>query len=154
MAANTLKSTSSVENYSSRNYKIDSYQLIPKISYLFSRNVSLDIFYEFQNKENKIADYETLKQTRFGTSFTYAGEKKLIMNGEISLYNNDFVGDAFSPVAYQMLSGLQPGKNTTWKLLVQKNLTQFLDINITYQGRKNETSELIHTGSVQLRAYF
>ena len=154
MAANTLQSVATVENYSSRNYKIDSYQLMPKVSYLFSRNVSLDIFYEFQNKENKISNFETLKQTRFGTSFTYAGEKKLIMNGEISLYNNDFAGDAFSPVAYQMLAGLQPGKNTTWKLLVQKNLTQFLDINITYQGRKNETSDLIHTGSVQLRAYF
>lgn len=154
MAANTLTSTANVENYSSRNYEIDSYQFIPKISYLFSRNVSLDVFYEFQDKENKISNFETLKQSRFGASFSYAGEKKLTMNGEISLYNNDFTGDAFTPVAYQMLGGLEPGKNTTWRLLVQKNLTQYLDINLNYQGRKNETSETIHTGSVQLRAFF
>ncbi len=76
------------------------------------------------------------------------------MNGEFSLYDNKFVGDALLPVAFQMLEGLQPGKKLTWRLLLQKNLTQFLDININYQGRKTETSKTIHTGNVQLRAYF
>jgi hypothetical protein len=38
--------------------------------------------------------------------------------------------------------------------LVQKNITQYLDININYQGRKSETSQTIHTGSIQLRAFF
>ena len=70
------------------------------------------------------------------------------------MYNNQFEGDALLPVAFQMLEGLQPGKNLTWRLLLQKNLTQFLDININYQGRKTETSKTIHTGNVQLRAYF
>jgi len=76
------------------------------------------------------------------------------MNGEFSLYQNKFEGDAQSAVAFQMLEGLQPGKNMTWRLLLQKNLTQFLDININYQGRKTETSQTIHTGNIQLRAYF
>ena len=53
-----------------------------------------------------------------------------------------------------MLEGLQPGKNQTWRLLLQKNLTQYLDININYQGRNSETSKTIHTGNVQLRAFF
>ena len=51
-----------------------------------------------------------------------------------------------------MLEGLQAGKNSTWRLLLQKNLTQYLDININYQGRKSDTSQTIHTGNVQLRA--
>jgi hypothetical protein len=53
-----------------------------------------------------------------------------------------------------MLAGLQAGKNSTWRLLLQKNLTQYLDININYQGRKSDTSDTIHTGNVQLRAFF
>jgi hypothetical protein len=53
-----------------------------------------------------------------------------------------------------MLEGLQVGKNGTWRLLLQKNLTQYLDINLNYQGRKGETSKTIHTGNIQLRAYF
>ena len=76
------------------------------------------------------------------------------MNGEVSLYQNKFTGNESTPVAFQMLEGLQVGENFTWRLLIQKNLTQFLDINLNYQGRKSETNKAVHTGSIQLRAYF
>ena len=142
------------ENYSSKNYIVKSDKINPKISYLFNKNASWDIFYEFKNKKNQLGNDEKLLQNRFGTSFTYASEKKVTMNGEFSLYQNKFFGDSQSPVAFQMLEGLQPGKNMTWRLLLQKKLTDFLDININYQGRKTETSQTIHTGNIQLRAYF
>jgi hypothetical protein len=87
-------------------------------------------------------------------SFRYAGKKQLTMNGEFSLFDNQFSGNQLAPAAYQLLEGLLPGKNTTWRLLLQKNITQYLDINLNYQGRKGETSAAIHTGSVQLRAFF
>jgi hypothetical protein len=150
----TVKTIAVVENYASRDYTIDTFQLAPKISYLFSQNASWDLFYEYQDKKNKIGSLETLKQIRLGTSFTYASSKKLTMNGELSLYENTFDGNALSPVAFQMLEGLQPGQNMTWRLLIQKNLTDYLDININYQGRKSETSQTIHNGNIQLRAYF
>jgi len=154
MFAKTIQTALTSENYPEKNYEIKGYQLAPKISYLFSKSTSWDLFYELQNKENQIGNFETLLQSRFGTSFTYAGEKKFTMNGEVSFYQNKFVGDEFSSVGFQMLEGLQTGQNLTWRLLLQKNLTNFLDINFNYQGRKSETSQAIHTGSVQLRAYF
>lgn len=153
-AGSSSVSESTSENYPSRNFEINSYRVEPKIGYLFSRNASWDLFYEFQQKENQIGAFETLKQTRLGTSFTFNSEKGFSMNGEFSLYNNTFIGDNLSAVAFQMLEGLQPGKNQTWRLLLQKNLTQFLDVNINYQGRNSETSKTIHTGNVQLRAFF
>ena len=112
------------------------------------------MFYEYQKKNNVLGDLESLKQNKLGTSFNYASEKKLILNGEFSMFDNNFKGLDFSPVAFQMLEGLQSGKNLIWRLLIQKNLTQFLDININYQGRKSESIKTIHTGNVQLRAYF
>lgn len=142
------------DNYATRNFKLNSYTIEPKISYLFSNNKSLSLFYEYKNKENIINLLETLKQQRFGISFNYSSDSKFTANGEFSLYNNEFIGNALSPVAFQMLEGLQPGKNSTWRLLLQKNLTQYLDININYQGRKSGTSSTIHTGNVQLRAFF
>jgi hypothetical protein len=150
----TIESATASENYGSKNFKVEGYMLAPKLSYIFSRNASLDVFYEYRNKANRIGDKEMLYQQRIGTSFSYASEKQFTASGEFSLYKNDFTGNALSPAAYQMLEGLQPGQNLTWRLLLQKNLTQFLDININYQGRKSETSQTIHTGSVQLRAYF
>ncbi|RZJ65368.1 MAG: hypothetical protein EOO50_14035 [Flavobacterium sp.] len=150
----TLFASSESENYETKNYEITGNKIMPKVSYLFNKNASWDIFYEYQNKENQINNMETLSQNRFGTSFNYASEKKFTMNGEFSLYQNKFEGDELSPVAYTMLEGLQSGQNLTWRLLLQKNLTQYLDVNVNYQGRKSETSKAIHTGSVQLRAFF
>jgi hypothetical protein len=148
------ESNSFSDIFTSRNFKLNSYSLAPKISYLFSNNKSLSLFFEYKNKENIINDKESLKQQRIGLSFNYSSDKKITINGEFSLYNNGFIGNPVTPVAFQMLEGLQAGKNSTWRLLLQKNLTQYLDININYQGRKSDTSNTIHTGNVQLRAFF
>lgn len=150
----TINSNMASENYSARNYNLNGYQLAPKISYLFSKNASWDLFYEYQSKKNKIDSLESLAQSRFGTSFNYSSEKKLTLNVEFSLFDNRFIGNGLTPVAYEMLEGLQPGSNVTWRLLIQKNLTDYLDINLNYQGRKSENSDAIHTGNIQLRAYF
>ncbi len=146
------KSTS--ENFDSRNYTIDSYLINPEISYLFSDQTRWGIFYRLQEKENTIGQKEQLSQNKFGTSFTFNNAQKYSINGEFNYIYNKFEGDAFSPVAYQMLEGLQPDKNFTWSLLAQKKLTDYLDLNLSYYGRKGEDTRAIHTGSVQLRAYF
>ncbi|KFF04937.1 hypothetical protein [Flavobacterium reichenbachii] len=150
----TIKTTLVSEDFVEKNYDLTGYQIAPKISYLFSKNTSLDFFYELQNKENQIGNLETLVQNRIGTSFSFAGERKITVNGEFSFYENKFTGNEFSSVGFQMLEGLQAGSNLVWKLLLQKNITQFLDVNLNYQGRKSETGSTVHTGNVQLRAYF
>lgn len=154
VSGKSFESSNNSENYASRNFRIDGKQVEPKISYLFNKNASLDLFYEFQKKENKVNGLESLQQNKFGLSFNIASDKKLTLNGEFSLVSNKFSGNEFSPVGFQMLEGLQAGKNSTWRLLLQKSLTQFLDVNVNYQGRKSEGIDAIHTGNVQLRAYF
>jgi hypothetical protein len=150
----TIHTSLTSEDFTAKNYDLSGYQIAPKISYLFSKNTSLDLFYELQRKENLIGNLETLSQNRLGTSFSYAGDKKVTVNGEFSFYENKFIGDEFSSVGFQMLEGLQAGQNLVWKLLLQKNITQFLDVNLNYQGRKSETGVTVHTGNIQLRAYF
>lgn len=150
----TIKNNLISEDFEEKNYDLKGYQIAPKISYLFSKNTSLDFFYEFQSKKNQIGNLETLAQNRLGTSFSYAGKQNVTVNGEFSLYENKFSGNEFSSVGFQMLEGLQAGQNLVWKLLLQKNITSFLDINLNYQGRKSETGLTVHTGNIQLRAYF
>jgi hypothetical protein len=154
LSGKTIFNASFSENYPTRNFEIEGFQASPKVAYLFSKNASWDVFYEFQNKENQIGAFESLNQNRFGSSFTFNSEKGFSVNGEFSLYNNSFEGNSLSAVGFQLLEGLQIGKNQTWRLFLQKNLTTYLDININYQGRKSETSKTIHTGNVQLRAFF
>tara|TARA_R110002111_G_scaffold120475_1_gene183695 strand:- start:718 stop:4158 length:3441 start_codon:yes stop_codon:yes gene_type:complete len=142
------------QNFTDRNYTIDNYLFKPKLSYLFSENAQFDIFYQYTSKENTIGSLETLSQNNYGLSFTYNNAQKIALTGEFNFFKNEFDGNANSPVGYQILEGLQSGKNFTWSLLAQKKLTKYLDLNLNYFGRKSETSKMIHTGTIQLKAYF
>ncbi|KJD31661.1 hypothetical protein PK35_12925 [Tamlana nanhaiensis] len=148
------KNESESENYSSKNFNINQFRINPKISYLFGGNSSFDLFYQYTNKDNTINDLEYLEQQKYGVSFSLASSQKSALNGEFNYFSNTFKGDANTPVAYQMLEGLQPGTNFTWTLLAQKKLTKYLDLNLSYFGRKTETSRVIHTGNIQLKAFF
>jgi len=142
------------ENFASKNFNIDEVRFNPKLSYLLNDNTRFDVFYQYTNKDNTIGDLETLKQQKYGASFTFSNSQKAAINGEFNFFSNTFDGNPNTPVGYQMMEGLQPGKNYTWSVLAQKKLTKFLDLNLTYFGRKTETSKSIHTGTVQLKAYF
>ena len=142
------------ENFASKNYNFDEARFNPKLSYLFNDNSSFDIFYQYASKNNTIGDLETLKQQKYGMSFSLASSQQSAINGEFNFFSNNYTGNSNTPVAYQLLEGLQPGKNFTWSVLAQKKLTKFLDLNLSYLGRKTETSRTIHSGSIQLKAYF
>ncbi|MFD0964484.1 hypothetical protein [Pseudofulvibacter geojedonensis] len=152
---NNLNNTENAsENFANNNFEINEISFFPKLSYLASENTKFDAFYEFTNKENQVSDFEKLNQQRMGVSFSIAKQDKISLNGEFNYYLNNFEGSSFSPVAYQMLEGLEKGKNLTWSLFAQKRITKFLDLNISYFGRKTETSQVIHTGNIQLKAFF
>ena len=142
------------ENYSSKNFELDQILINPKISYLLDDNKRFDVFYQFQQKENLINDNEYLKQHKLGVSAVMNQNTSSSVSAEFNYFSNIFEGNANTPVAYQMMEGLQPGTNFTWSLIAQKKLTKFLDLNLNYFGRKTETSRTIHTGTVQLKAYF
>ncbi len=150
----TSSNESLSESFATRNYLLDSYEFNPKISYLLNQQTRFDVFYEFANQDNQLGEMEKLKQQTIGFSFAYTNAEKISVNGEFNYIANQFEGSPFSPVAYQMLEGLQPGTNYTWRLLFQKRITKYLDANLSYFGRKSETTKTVHTGSIQLRAYF
>ena len=152
--SNLDKNRSESENFSSKNYQLSESLLNPKLSYLLDDNKRFDVYYQYQIKDNSTGDLEQLTQQKYGLSFTLSQSQKAAVTGEFNYFSNQFTGNSNSPVAYQMMQGLQPGTNFTWSLIAQKKLTKFLDLNLNYFGRKSETSRTIHTGTVQLKAYF
>ena len=145
---------SASERFTSRNYTLANTEVNPKISYLYSKNSRLEVLYHFKNKDNQLGDLESLTTHNFGANFIFAKNGNYSINSSVNLVLNTFDGNLNSPVAYQMLEGLQPGTNYTWNLSLQKRITSYLDLNFNYLGRKSETANAIHTGTVQLRASF
>ena len=151
IASNSLNTS---ENFPSRNFELNTASLNPEIFFLFSKQSRLSFSYTYQNKENRLSGLESLQQSNFGMTFAIADVEKLSLNGGLNVIDNRFRGSAFSPVAFQILEGLQPGTNFTWNLIAQKRITKFLDLNVSYFGRKSDGSSTIHTGNVQLKAFF
>lgn len=148
-----IETESNSENYSDRIYKIDSEELYSNLEYSFSRNSNFSFAYAYKNK----ADFTRLtylKLHKIGTSYQYSHPDKGAILANFSLYKNNFSGNTNSPVAYEMLEGLQPGNNFVWNMIAQKKLTSYLHLNLNYSGRKSDSTKTIHTGSVQLRAIF
>jgi hypothetical protein len=154
LQTNLDENFSASENFSSKNFQLKESLLNPKVSYLLDDNKRFDVYYQYQNKKNSIGDMEQLSQEKYGVSFMLTQNQKAAISGEFNYFSNEFSGNSNTPVAYQMMEGLQPGTNFTWSLIAQKKLTKFLDLNLNYFGRKSETSRTIHTGTVQLKAYF
>ena len=147
----TSKNTLETENLINRNYEVE---IQPKITFLYNQNNRFSAFYHFKNKQNKLQDFEVLNQQKFGLEYFFIGKKKNQISANVNVFLNDFTGDVNTPVAYQMLEGLQAGTNYTWSCIFNRKLNSFLNLNLSYLGRKSENSRAIHTGSVQLRASF
>jgi len=141
------------ENYSERNYVISSQEANPIITYSFSVNSNFSFAYEYKDKEEPTS-ISALELHKIGTSYQYAHPTKGAIIADFNLYKHNFTGVENSPIAYEMLEGLQPGDNFVWNLIAQKKLTSYLHLNLNYTGRKSKTANTIHTGSVQLRAVF
>jgi hypothetical protein len=145
---------SSSENFENKNYSFDNYSFEPKLSYFFNGSNKLEVSYQLKEIENIIGNNEKLNQNKFGVSTTISNKKNLSILGEINYFKNNFTGNANSVISYIMMEGLQKGKNITWSLNLQKNLTKYLDLNLNYFARKSELSKTIHNGNIQLKANF
>ena len=141
-------------NYLNRNFEIKATSYAPKLSYYLNNSNYFSFEFEQKHKKNEIGNFETLSLTKLGTEVNYTGKKNLLVKASLNIFNNKYNGNANSPVGYQLLEGLQPGKNYTWTLLFEQRLNSFINLSLNYLGRKSETSKTVHTGSIQLKAFF
>ncbi len=150
VSENTLET----ENLTNRNYQITTQEVQPKFTFLYHKDHRFSLYYHFKKKENKRMDYEKLSQQKLQLSYFLVTPKKNQFSADASLFLNSFEGNPNLPVGYQMLEGLQVGKNFTWNMQWTQKLTSILNFSLNYMGRKSENSKTIHTGTVQLKAVF
>ncbi|MEL7160001.1 MAG: hypothetical protein AAFN92_04525, partial [Bacteroidota bacterium] len=63
-------------------------------------------------------------------------------------------GDARSPVGFALLQGLQPGRNLLWNLGATRQLGQYLQLTLSYEGRQTGEAKTVHVGRAQVQAFF
>ena len=135
------------------------------LSYQLKTSLRLNLKYDFSYKVNptdtvgkQIAQvnrltfetrYNRLGKTTISSSLSYASIK----------YNDK--NYANQQLEYAMLEGLRNGNNLVWNVGFEQNLTNNIQLSITYEGRmtgfdKNDKSTLkpVHTGRAEVRALF
>ena len=75
-------------------------------------------------------------------------------SGRLNYINISYNAALNSAIAFEMLEGLKTGNNFTWGLNYQRKVAKNLQLNFTYNGRKSEDSTTIHSGGMELRAFF
>jgi hypothetical protein len=140
---------------SQRNYFITYSSVKPTLTYLQGSGVKIKMFFEQTDKRNTAElGNETNLSKKYGTEVNVRKVGKGSVTVSASYLENKFVGDVNSAVSYQMLDGLQPGKNGLWEVSYQRTIAKYLQLNLRYNGRVSEENPVIHTGSVQVRAFF
>lgn len=142
------------ENFGNRNYLLKEHEVSPSIQYELDKNNRFMFSYHWLQKENQLADFESLQQHKLILEYFLLGKKKQQFQANFTAFSNSFTGNPNSPVGFQMLEGFQNGTNFSWRVLWNQKLSKFLNLNLSYQGRKSESSRAIHTGTIQLRAIF
>ena len=97
---------------------------------------------------------EHLTSYNAGLNIIFKTPTKRSLNTEIKFIRNDFEGENNTAVAYEMMEGLKPENNFTWTLGLTQKLSDYLQLNIIYSGRKSEDVKFIHTGNLSIRALF
>lgn len=140
----------------SRNFEIATNAYRPQLIWQPSNVLRLIGSFERKSRQNELMESssESALTKTYNTELTWNKAGSGSLRGSFSIVNIDFSGDPSSYLGYLLLDALQPGANQTWQLNWQQRLSKGMQISLLYNGRKSEDVKAIHTGSVQVTAFF
>ncbi len=147
------RKASASDYFPSGDYDIDYKEFLPELSYQPSPALRISLLFRYRDNINKPGDEES-KIHDLGTEINYRMVNKGTLLVKANYIDISYDGDENSPLGFEMLEGLKTGKNGTWSVSYQQNLSEYLQLSLIYDGRKAPEIPVVHVGSVQLRAYF
>lgn len=141
--------------FASKEFDISYYEEELKLTFQPNRVFRVAIPINFGEKKNTL-EYggQKSKSIKIALQTKYSLLEKGSFTLDIQRIDLTYNSEANSSITFEMLEGLLPGTNYTWNFSYQRTLLKNLQLSLIYNGRKNESSNAIHTGSVQLRAFF
>ncbi len=110
---------------------------------------------EISDKQNAIElGGERSSLMEIGTTFKYNQQDKGSLQGGVKMVRINYTGNQNSALGFEMLEALKPGVNFTWNVGYQRSVSKNLQLNLQYNGRKSENSRIIHSGGMEIRAFF
>lgn len=138
-----------------RNFKIENKEIFNRLSFQPNTMFRIAVNARYSEKSNGI-EYGNEKAflKDLGIELRRSKRDRGLFNAELHFVNINYKGESNSTIGFEMLEGLQAGSNVTWKISFQKKMANNIQISVSYNGRKSEENKAIHTGSMQMRAFF
>jgi hypothetical protein len=141
--------------FSTRDYSIHSNSTEPKVSYQPGTNFRITTSYQYSDKKNITGSLnERAISNKFQMEMKYTAALSGNISAKVALININYNAADDSYLAYDMLEGFKNGKNITWGAAIDRTLNNSIQLSLTYDGRKLQDSPIVHTGGVQVRAFF
>ena len=151
---NEGEKTANSEFFHNRDYAIDYYNIAPNLVYQPSKYFRLGLKYAQGEKLNMIGLQESVRSNSVSIDGKYNLVNKGIVSANIQYISMNYRGQQNGPIAFEMMEGLRSGDNFTWNVSYQRTIMKNLQLSVSYNGRKPADTDVIHIGTVQLRAYF
>ncbi len=137
-----------------RNLDINFYSINPELSYRPSSNFRINLQYAYDNRKQQISAEKIANSHDFTLATTYRQASNANLNFSISYVNVTTDVQPNSPIEFDLLEGLKEGKNFIWNTLFTKRLSNNIDLNISYEGRKTGDASTVHIARAQVKATF
>jgi hypothetical protein len=138
-----------------RNFNISFWNIEPALTYLPNKYWRLSTNYKYKQAQNTIEqpNHKAIIQqlsadTRYGIAI------QSTITAKLSYILVQYEGNKNNAAAYTLLDGFQVGNNYQWAINFDTTLPGGLQLNLSYDGRKNNQNPVIHTGRASLRAVF
>ena len=153
--ASQAKKSNFSEFFTNRNYNLFIQEIEPTFAIQPNVKVRVSFLFNFKEKTNQpIYGGEKSISKKGGVELRFNMAAKGSIRANFNYIENTFSATDNVSLAFEMLEGLQNGANSTWELSYQQNLSKYMQLSLNYNGRKSENTNFIHTGGVQVRAFF
>lgn len=139
----------------SRNFTLSRHALAPELIWQPTNTFRISGKLSIREKgQQQIEVPQNSRITDYSLESTFIQSGKGNLNAQFQWLSIQFSGDANTFLGYELLEGLQQGQNQKWNLNWQQSLSRGLQLTIQYNGRKSTGIRPIHTGTMQLTAFF
>jgi hypothetical protein len=149
--------TSKSDFFSTNQFNIRYYEIEPQLVVQPGTKWRVRGKFKFTDKVNSVED-TTLTEQAILRDIGIDGKYNLLQRGSINATFNfisiSYDGSTGNTVEFELLEGLKAGFNYTWSAFFQMRIGKNMQVNLQYSGRKSEDARSVHTGTVQVRAFF
>ncbi len=149
--------SASAASFNSRNFDIDFYEVNPTMNFQVSRKLRLSVGYEYKNKRNFNDSAEvdvTVNLHKLALDAKWNLKERNNIFAKLELVQIAQEGSAGFSAEYELRESLEPGFNAIWQVFTTVYLSKSLELSLTYDGRSTQGNKVLHTGRVQLKAFF